>query len=145
METTSPLAPSLTAADAEDAPTTGRKSTRSPRVELITRGEHRRVWTPEQKREIVMESLGPELTPTEVARKYAIPGGAGPRRGGCGVTRSMTGRGAVPLIPLLPMSTPRTVRGASGPAPGRVPRRASGRRLCRVQAAGRNPRRRFGH
>src|SRR4051794_32283552 len=75
METTSPLAPSLTAADAEDAPTTGHTSARSPRVELITRGERRRVWTPEQKREIVMESLGPALTPTEVARKYAITSG----------------------------------------------------------------------
>src|SRR3954451_11507291 len=75
METTSPLAPSLTAADAEDAPTTGHTSARSPRVELITRGERRRVWTPERKREIVMESLGPELTPTEVVRKYAISSG----------------------------------------------------------------------
>jgi transposase len=72
METTSLLAPPLIAPDAEDAPTTGRKSARSPRVELITRGERRRIWTPEQKREIVMESLGPALTPTEVARKYAI-------------------------------------------------------------------------
>jgi transposase len=75
METTSPLAPSLPAADAEDAPTTGHKSARSPRVELITRGERRRVWTPEQKRAIVLESLGPDLTPTEVARKYAITSG----------------------------------------------------------------------
>ena len=32
-------------------------------------------WTPEQKREIVAESLGPELTPSEVARKYAISSG----------------------------------------------------------------------
>jgi transposase len=46
-----------------------------PRVELITRGERRRVWTLEQKREIVAESLGPALTPTEVARKYAISSG----------------------------------------------------------------------
>jgi hypothetical protein len=60
METTFPLTRSLPAADAEDAPTTGHKSARSPRVELITRGERRRVWTPEQKREIVMESLGPD-------------------------------------------------------------------------------------
>ncbi len=75
METTTPLIPSLPVPDAEDAPTTGHKSARSPRVELITRGERRRVWTPEQKREIVMESLGPDLTPTEVARKYAINSG----------------------------------------------------------------------
>jgi transposase len=75
METTLPLPQSLPAPDAEDAPTTGHKSVRSARVEVITRGERRRVWTPEQKREIVMESLGPDLTPTEVARKYAITTG----------------------------------------------------------------------
>src|SRR3954453_20325227 len=75
METTSPLTQPLPAPDAEDAPTTGHKSARSARVELITRGERRRVWTPEQKREIAMEGLGSALTPTEVARKYAITSG----------------------------------------------------------------------
>ena len=38
------------------------------------RSERRR-WSLEQKREIVAESLGPGLTPTEVARKYAINSG----------------------------------------------------------------------
>jgi transposase len=46
-----------------------------PRVEVITRGERRRVWRLEQKREIVAESLGPDLTPTEVARKHGISSG----------------------------------------------------------------------
>jgi transposase len=59
----------------ESAHTTGRKSARSRRVEIITRGERRRSWTPEQKREIVAESLGPELSPTEVARKHGISTG----------------------------------------------------------------------
>lgn len=59
----------------ESAHTTGRKSARSQRVEIITRGERRRSWTLEQKREIVAESLGSELTPTEVARKHAISSG----------------------------------------------------------------------
>jgi len=58
--------------DVEDAPTTGCRSARSVPVEVITRGERRRAWTPEQKREIVVESLGPALTPTEVARKHGI-------------------------------------------------------------------------
>jgi transposase len=44
-------------------------------VEVITRGERRRRWTPEQKREIVAESYGPDLTPTEVARKHGISSG----------------------------------------------------------------------
>jgi transposase len=42
---------------------------------VITRGERRRVWTAQQKREIVAESFGPDLTPTEVVRKYGISSG----------------------------------------------------------------------
>ena len=38
---------------AEDAHTISRKGARMPQVEVITRGERRRVWTVEQKREIV--------------------------------------------------------------------------------------------
>ena len=57
------------------AHTTGRKSARSQRIEIITRGERRRSWTREQKREIVAESLGAGTTPTEVARKHAISSG----------------------------------------------------------------------
>ena len=67
--------PPVIAEVAEDALTIGRKGVRIPRVEVITRGERRRVWTLEQKREIVAESLGPELTPTEVARKHGISSG----------------------------------------------------------------------
>ena len=33
------------------------------------------MWTLEQKREIVAESIGPDLTPTEVARKHGISSG----------------------------------------------------------------------
>src|SRR3954470_20990388 len=75
METTSPLTTPASAPATAGALTIGHKSARSPRIEVITRGERRRTWTPEQKREIVAESLGPELTPTEVARKYAISSG----------------------------------------------------------------------
>ena len=42
---------------------------------MIARGERRRRWTPEQKREIVAESLGPDLMPTEVARKHGVSTG----------------------------------------------------------------------
>ena len=62
-------------ADAESAHKIGHKTGRSSRVEVITGKERRRTWTLEQKREIVAESLGPELTPTEVARKYSISSG----------------------------------------------------------------------
>lgn len=68
--------PPITAsADAESAHTIGRESARSPRIEVITRSDRRRSWTLDQKREIVAESLGPGLTPTEVARKHAISSG----------------------------------------------------------------------
>jgi transposase len=70
MDTTPQPAP-----DDEDTHTIGRKSARRPRIELITHGERRRIWTPEQKREIVLESLDPGTTPTAVARKHAISSG----------------------------------------------------------------------
>jgi transposase len=52
----------------QSAFTTRRRSVRSTPVEIITRGERRRSWTLEQKSEIVAESLGPDLTPTQVAQ-----------------------------------------------------------------------------
>ena len=48
------------------------ESARRARVEALTRAEPRRSWTAEQKRQIAAESLGPDLTATEVARKYRI-------------------------------------------------------------------------
>jgi transposase len=65
----------LAAAEAEDAHKIDRKSVRRPLVELITRGERRRRWSIEQKQEIVAESLSPDTTPTEVARKHAVSSG----------------------------------------------------------------------
>jgi transposase len=62
----------LPGSDVEDAHTTGHRSARNAPIEVVTRGERRRAWTPDQKREIVVESLGPALTPTEVARKHGI-------------------------------------------------------------------------
>ena len=70
MEAVSPEVPD---ADVEDVRTIGRKGT-GRGVEILAR-ERRRTWTPEQKRAIVAESLGSEVTPTEVARKYAISSG----------------------------------------------------------------------
>jgi transposase len=72
MDAMSPLALET---DEKDACTIGRKGVRHGGVEIITRGGRRRIWTLEQQREIVAESLGLELTPTEVARKPAISSG----------------------------------------------------------------------
>jgi len=52
----------------------------------------------------------PKLFADDTTLPMLDPGRGRTKTGGCGVMRSMTGRGAVPLIPLLPMSTPRTVR-----------------------------------
>src|SRR5579872_5531240 len=62
-------------AEAESAPTSGRMSARSQRIEVITRGERRRRWSVEQKREIAAESLEPGISPITVARRYGISSG----------------------------------------------------------------------
>ncbi|HET7884131.1 MAG TPA: transposase [Acetobacteraceae bacterium] len=59
----------------ESAHTTDRMSARNQRIELITRGERRRRWSVEQKREIAAESLEPGLSPITVARRYGISSG----------------------------------------------------------------------
>jgi transposase-like protein len=46
-----------------------------PVSRFFPRAERRRRWTAEQKLAIVGESLGPGLTPTEVARKHGISTG----------------------------------------------------------------------
>jgi len=61
--------------EARDAPTTGRMSARSQRIEVITRGERRRRWSVERKREIAAESLEPGISPITVARRYGISSG----------------------------------------------------------------------
>jgi transposase len=67
--------PAAGGADARDAPTTGRMSARSQRIEVITRGERRRRWSVEQKRDIAAESLEPGISSITVARHYGISSG----------------------------------------------------------------------
>ncbi|HYZ22057.1 MAG TPA: transposase, partial [Rhodopila sp.] len=55
--------------DAASGHTTGRMSGRNA-IEVLVRADRRRSWTAEQKREIVLESLNPEQTAAEVARKH---------------------------------------------------------------------------
>ena len=68
------LSPEVSVTDVEDVRTIDRKGTGRGREEVLAR-ERRRTWTPEQKHAIVAESLGSELTPTEVACKCAISSG----------------------------------------------------------------------
>ena len=58
--------------DAEDSHTITRMSVREKPVEVITRGERRRVWTDAQKHDIVLESLEPGGSPIAVARRHGI-------------------------------------------------------------------------
>ena len=52
--------------------TGGHMTARSQRIEVITRGERRRRWTIDEKREIVAESHQPGIRPSEVIRKHGI-------------------------------------------------------------------------
>ena len=63
------------ALEPEDAPTSDRTSAHRRPIEVITRGERRRRWTAEQKRDIAGESLQPGTSPVMVARKYGISSG----------------------------------------------------------------------
>jgi transposase len=58
--------------DAEDTHMITRMSVREKPVEVITRGERRRVWTDVQKHDIVLESLVPGGSPIAVARRHGI-------------------------------------------------------------------------
>jgi transposase len=53
----------------------GHMTARTQRIELITRGERRRRWSIEEKREIVAESLGAGIRPSEIIHKYGITSG----------------------------------------------------------------------
>src|SRR6187551_644384 len=55
--------------------TSGHMTTRRQRIEVITRGERRRRWSIEEKREIVAESLGTGVRPSEVIHKHGITSG----------------------------------------------------------------------
>ena len=50
-------------------------TTRTQRIEVITRGERRRRWSIEEKREIVAESLRPGVGPSEIIHRHGITSG----------------------------------------------------------------------
>ena len=45
------------------------------RIEVITGSDRRRRWSIEEKQEIVAESLGPDVRPSEIIRKHGITSG----------------------------------------------------------------------
>jgi Transposase len=93
--------------DVESAHTTGRMSARNQRIEVITRGERRRWWSVEQKREIAAESLEAGISPITVARRYGISSGL-LYTWRCWAATA----GLEPLLPQLPC------RGPGGPCGG---------------------------
>jgi transposase len=58
--------------ETKSALTENRMSARGERIELITRGERRRSWSLEEKREIAAESLVAGVVAAAVARKHGI-------------------------------------------------------------------------
>ena len=58
----------------ESTPRSTRRSGQRPQIEVITRGA-RRSWSPEQKRQIVAESLTPGARAGEIIQKYGIGSG----------------------------------------------------------------------
>lgn len=50
----------------------GHMTARSQRIEVIARGERRRRWSIEEKREIIAEGLRPGVKPSEVIRRHGI-------------------------------------------------------------------------
>jgi transposase len=63
------------AENGRSARTTTRTSPRTQRVEVITGSERRRRWSIEEKREIVAESLRPDIGASGVVRRYGISSG----------------------------------------------------------------------
>jgi transposase len=55
--------------------TGSRTGARSEVVEVVTRGERRRTWSPDQKRMIVVEAMQPGASPSEVMRRWGISSG----------------------------------------------------------------------
>lgn len=53
-------------------PMSDRMSARTEFVEVVTRGERRRRWSPEQKLRIVAEAMDPTVAAVDVARRWGI-------------------------------------------------------------------------
>ena len=121
--------PSNSPLDADDALTTGRKSSRSARVEVLVRADRRRRWSPERKREIVAESLEAGCRPAEVALRHGISTGQlyTWRREMLGLQRAVTRSEAPHFTPVeLTPETPGSAEAASGPETRMSPARPAG-------------------
>jgi len=110
------------------------------RIEVITRGERRRRWSIEEKREIVAESLGAGVRPSEVIHKHGITSGQlyawrqqltrrmdGPpahRPAGFARVDVVAGERAVPAPPVTEM--PATATNPQAPVPAVATLRSKG-------------------
>ena len=124
-------------AEIESAHRTDRMSARSQRIEVITRGERRRRWSVEQKREIAAESLEPNISPITVARRYGISSGLlyTWRRhlleGSLGVTREPAAQFArvevmaMPTDPAIPPAVQSAARDGTRGKNGGAPRQST--------------------
>jgi transposase len=109
------------------------------RIEVITRGERRRRWSIEEKREIVAESLGAGVRPSEVIHKHGITSGqlyawrqqltrrmdAPPARPSAGFARVDVVVGERE-VPAPPVTLPATASKPQAPVPAVATLRAKG-------------------
>jgi transposase len=124
-----------TIAEPESAYTTSRKSARKQQIEVITRGERRRSWSVEQKREIAAESLQPGVSPITVARRYGLNSGQlytwrrqlrEGQLGDPGPLPAQFARVAVLTGPVQPGSAPASSTNGAGSTSARAPMDRSG-------------------
>jgi len=110
-------------------------SARKQQIEVITRGERRRAWSVEQKREIAAASLQPGISPLTVARHYGISSGLlytwrrqflEGQLGGSYQSAAQFARVAVLAGPAQPGSATATLPNGAGPTPARTMHRADG-------------------
>jgi transposase len=121
--------PSAVSLDPDDALTTGRKSGRSPPVEVLVRADRRRRWSAERKREIVAESLEAGCKPGDVALRHGISTGQlyTWRREMLGLQRAVTRSGSPHFASVeLTPEPPRLAEAASGPKMPTAPVRPAG-------------------
>ena len=106
---------------------------RRQRIEVITRGERRRQWSIEAKREIVAESLQAGIRPSEIIHKHGITSGQLyawrqqlTRRVDGELARPGAGFARVDVITELPKAAAAAVRKPPGQVPAVAAPRAKG-------------------
>ena len=109
------------------AHTSDRMSARTEFVEVVTRGERRRRWSPEQKLRIVAEAMQPGVVAKEIARREGI---------GTGLLYTWRRDLLAGIAPTSPVPRLRAVAAMSSAAPPIVEAPAASAALSPIPALG---------